>query len=188
MIPAHEQRIHCSGCNVGSLFTSLPLKSVALMLSPSFSHCQPCTPRAEWLRVLAGYLVAIFLLHSVVVAVQLGAGPLHRHRDTPATLATLLFAHQDPSQGQAHAHAHAHANGERHHHEVADSNVVAMAESGAADAVTSALCSTLNLLAIGQSAAWAALLDTGRHVQRAAPPWARHTAPSQTVYRPPWLA
>ena len=164
--------------------------SVALMPSPTFSHCPPQrqrtprTPQAEWLRLLAGYVMAIFLLQSVAAAVHLGAGPLHWHRDTPASLATLLFAHQAPSQGHAHAHAH----DERHHHEVADSRFVVVPESGAADTLTSALGSALSLLAIDPSDPWAAPLETGCHVQRAAPPWARQTGPAQTVYRPPWLA
>ena len=149
---------------------------------PSFahSHFPHRAPRAEWLHVLAGYLVAIFLLQGMAAAVQLGAGPLHRHRDVPVTLATLIFAHQD--------HAHAHANGERHHHEANNGSVVAMAESGTSDTMTSALCSALTLLAVDKAGFWATLVANGRHVQQAAPPWAWHAAPGQTVYRPPWLA
>ena len=135
-------------------------------------------PRAEWLRVLAGYLVAIFLLQGMAAAVQLGAGPLHRHSETPVTLATLMFAHHD----------HAHASGERHQHDAADKSVVVIAEAGPSDSMTSALCSALTLLAIGMTAPWAVLAQRGRPVQRAALPWARHATPAQALYRPPWLA
>lgn len=148
-------------------------------MSPSAqSHHPDRAPRAEWLRVLAGYLVAIFLLQGMAAAVQLGAGPLHRHREAPATLAPLLFAHHD----------HAHANGERHQHDAADESVVVIAESGPSDSMGSALCAALTLLAIGMTAPWAALQERGRQVQQAARPWARHAMPAQTVYRPPWLA
>lgn len=134
--------------------------------------------RAEWLRVVAGYLVAIFLLQGLAAAVQLGAGPLHRHRESPVTLATLLFAH----------HEHAHASGERHHHAAADSSVVAIAEVGATDAMTSALCSALALLAVDLATPWAAPADAGVHVQQATSSWAWHTGPAPSLYRPPWLA
>ena len=152
------------------------------MPSLIFSQCQQRAPRAEWLHVVAAYLVAIFLLQGMAAAVQWGAGPLHRHRDTPVTLATLPFTHTD------HAHAHAHASAERHHHEAAVHSVVATAESGTSDNLTSALCSALTLLAVDQARFWAAFVAKGRHVQQAAPAWARHAAPAQSVYRPPWLA
>ena len=134
--------------------------------------------RAEWLRVVAGYLIAIFLLQGLAAAVQLGAGPLHQHRGSPVTLATLLFAH----------HEHVHASGERHHHAAADSSVVAVAEVDAADTMTSALCSALALLAVDLAAPWAAPAGAGVHVQRATPPWAWHAGPTPSLYRPPWLA
>lgn len=148
------------------------------MPSPTCKRHHARAPRAEWLRVVAGYLVAVFLLQGLAAAIQLGAGPLHRHHGTPVTLATLLFAH----------HEHAHASGERHHHQAADASVVAVQEPGTTDTLTAPLCSALTLLAVGLAVPWAAPMDTGVQVQQATPPWAWHTAPARTLYRPPWLA
>lgn len=148
------------------------------MPPPTCQRFPTCPERAEWLRVVAGYLVAIFLLQSLAAAVQLGAGPLHQHRESPVPLATLLFTH----------HEHAHASGERHHHAAADNSVVAVAEVAAADTMTSALCSALALLAVDLAAPWAAPAGPGVHVQQATPPWAWLAGPAPSLYRPPWLA
>lgn len=148
------------------------------MRSPTTRPQRHRTQRAELLLVLVGYLVAIFLLQGLAAAVQLGAGPLHLHREAPATVASLLFTHHD----------HAHASGERHHHAMGDQSVVAVADASAADTMTSALSSALSLLATNMTAARAAPLSGARHVQRPTPPWALQTAPLQSPYRPPRLA
>ena len=135
---------------------------------PSFRH-----GASALVRLLAVYLSLILALQGVAAAAALGAGPLHRHRDTAPSVARLAFSHHD----------HAHATGQRHAHAAADASVLAVADAEeVTDALAFALTNALSLLA----------LDTPRPVPDAGGEswsntagWALTTAHSSPLFKPP---
>ncbi len=134
---------------------------------PPYSH--------SLLRVLAAYLVAIVLVQALAAAFALGAGPLHRHRPLPQSMASVLFLHHD--------RAHTHASGQRHHHAVHDSTVDRdAAEQEAADAARLALTAAFSQLALQTPQADH---DLRSHVMRAALVWSWQPAWTLPLYRPP---
>jgi len=143
------------------------------MNSPPRRHRQ--APTLGLLRVLACYLCVILLLQGLTAAFALGAGPLHRHQETPA-LAPLAFSH----------HGHAHTAGERHHHDAVDVSVVSEADLAAAlDEAALALAAALALLAIDTPRQ---RHDNRRHIWRARPAWFCSLAWHRLLFRPPRIA
>ena len=125
------------------------------------------------LKVLASYLVAIVLVQALAAAFALGAGPLHRHRPLPKSMASVLFLHHD----------HAHASGQRHHHAAHDTTVSRdAAEQEAADAARLALTAAFSQLALQVPRADH---DLRSHVMRAAPAGSWQPAWTIPLYRPP---
>ena len=131
------------------------------------------TLSASLLRVLAVYLALILGLQGVAAAHALGSGPLHHHRDAPASVASTVFSH----------HGHAHQGAERHHHAAVDPDVLpdALVEDGL-DTAAFALTAALALLALG---ATRTTPDTRRHVWRPTAGWAWSTAVPTLLLRPP---
>ena len=131
----------------------------------------PYTPYL--LKVLASYLAVIVLVQALSAAFALGAGPLHRHRPVPGSMAGVLFLHHD----------HAHATGQRHHHAAHDTTVAPdAAEQEAADAARLALTAALSLLALHTPRTTP---DLRSHVMLAAPGWSWQTVSTVPLYRPP---
>lgn len=99
-------------------------------------------------RLLVVYLCLILAWQGIAAAVALGAGPLHRHRNTAADVASAASGPSVASLAFSH-HGHAHATGQRHVHAAIDASVQAMADADeATDALASALTSALSLLAL----------------------------------------
>lgn len=135
------------------------------------------TTCADLLRLVAGWLVLIVAVQSLQWAGTLGAGPRHRHGDTPA--GTWAAAH-------AHDHAHAHAMAERHHHAPGLPGVEVDAADRELDEALEraafALAAAFALLAFAQAALPRA---QQRHVLRAAEPAPWHSAWLPQPQRPP---
>ena len=128
---------------------------------------------AGLLRLLAAYLALILGLQGVAAAHALGSGPLHHHREAPASVAAALFSHQ----------AHAHGSSERHHHDEANLSVLPdRAADDGIDAAAFALTAALALLALG---AIRVATDARRHVWRPAADWAFLTGFSTLLFEPP---
>lgn len=124
-------------------------------------------------KAVALYLVAIVLFQSVAAAFALGAGPAHRHRAAPTSVASVLFSH----------HEQAHASGQRHHHAVGDASVgLDATEQEAADAARLALSAALALLALQTPKTTSLSLA---HILIAPPNWSWQTASTLPLYRPP---
>lgn len=142
----------------------VPCVIVAISLAP---HCR--SNAAALLRLLAACLAAIVFTQGLAAAHAIGAGPLHRHRDSDA-----------PAQ-----HAHHHSGAERHFHDAHDTSVVPAAEEGDIDAVGLAIAAAMALMAFAYTLATPA---PRRHVWRAARSWAWHTAVPSALRKPPRLA